>query len=68
MDLTENYLNSFYDTLAKEHTTILKDLKDNKGEENEKKDKAQYIQVSHLNKMMNDVIKLRNMRKKIVNL
>jgi hypothetical protein len=68
MDLTENYLNSFYDALAKEHTTILKDLKDNKGEENEKKDKAQYIQVSHLNKLMNDVIKLRNMRKKIVNL
>jgi len=67
MDLTENYLNSFYDALSKEHTTILKDLKDNK-EENEKKDKAQYIQVSHLNKLMNDVIKLRNMRKKIVNL
>ena len=68
MDLTDNCINTFYDALAKEHTTILKELKDNKGEENEKKDKAQYIQVSHLNKLMSDVIKLRNMRKKIVNL
>jgi hypothetical protein len=68
MDLTDNCINTFYDALAKEHTTILKDLKDNKGEENEKKDKAQYIQVSHLNKLMSYVIKLRNMRKKIVNL
>jgi hypothetical protein len=69
MDLTEHLINNFYDALAKEHQTILKDLKDDKGEEEtEKKVKSLHVEVSHINKMMSDVIKLRTMRKKISSL
>jgi hypothetical protein len=66
MDLSDNLINQFYDALSKEHTTLLKDLKESKGEsENEKKEKAQHIQVSQINKLLNDLVRLRTLRKKI---
>ena len=67
MDLTENHLNCFYESLAKEHQTILNNLKSSHEEEREK-EKANYVQINLINQLMNNVLKLRNMRKKIANL
>ena len=66
-DISEQYLNKTYEDLNKEQMRLMNDLKNNSGE-NEEANKEVDIQkqLTLLNSLMIQVLKLRNLRKKII--
>ena len=66
-DISEQYLNKTYEDLNKEQMRLMNDLKSNSGE-NEESSKEVDIQkqLTLLNSLMREVLKLRNLRKKII--
>ena len=62
MDLTEQYLNGVYDTLLREQLKILTDIKSGTTEH---KATSEHRQISLLTSLLSNVLKLRDLRKKL---
>jgi hypothetical protein len=64
--LTTQYLNRVYDDLAKEHYSLMIKMKEGGGKGNEdtfKKNEDKYFkQINIFTRIMNDIVKLRNIR------
>lgn len=60
-DLTEQTLNNFYDSLARENQKLLNELK---GDCEPQKEKEVTKQLSLINPLMVNILKLKNYRKK----
>jgi hypothetical protein len=61
--LNEYYLEQLYDTLSKEHMKLMNELKQNK---DDSKDTDIQKQITMLNSLMINSLKLRNLKKKIM--
>jgi hypothetical protein len=61
--ITEQYLNKTWDDLAREQTELQKKMKDRTTDEMIKKEKNYTRQLLLFNKIMTDLVKLRNLRK-----
>ncbi len=65
-DLTENYFNNIYDQLAREQTALLNSLKNDEFKDVKGKNKNYNKQVQILTHLLNDIIRLRNIRKELL--
>ena len=66
-DISEQYLNKTYEDLNKEQMRLMNDLKSNSGENEESsKEVDKQKQLTLLNSLMIQVLKLKNLRKKII--
>jgi len=65
-DLTENYFNNIYDQLAREQSALLNSLKNDEFKDVKNKTKNYNKQVQILTHLLNDIIKLRNIRKELL--
>lgn len=63
-DFTDQYLTKFYDDCVKEHQRLLTDMK-NLNEESMTKEADIQKQVTIINNLMTNILKLRNVKKKI---
>jgi len=66
-DITEQYLNKVYDDLQQYQLRLMNDIKTTKDMENEKKQSAITRQISLINSINMNIIKLRNLKKKTAN-
>ena len=65
-DLTEQYLDSLYESFSKEQMRLMNSLKNTQiPAENPKKEMETQRQLSILNTLMINVLRLRNLRKQI---
>ena len=64
-DLTESYLDKMYDDLSKEQMRLLTDMKNTKDADGEIKQQDIQKQLSFLNTLMLNTLRLRNLKKKI---
>jgi hypothetical protein len=64
-DLTESYLDKMYDDLSKEQMRLLTDMKNTKDADGEVKQQDIQKQLSFLNTLMINTLRLRNLKKKI---
>ncbi len=64
-DLTESYLDKMYDDLSKEQMRLLTDMKNTKDADGEIKQQDIQKQLSFLNTLMINTLRLRNLKKKI---
>ena len=64
-DLTEQYLSKLYDDLIKEHQKLLTDMK-NLNENSLIKESDIQKQLTIMNNLMTNVLKLKNIRKRII--
>jgi hypothetical protein len=64
-DLTETYLDKMYDDLSKEQMRLLTDMKNTKDADGEVKQQDIQKQLSFLNTLMINTLRLRNLKKKI---
>jgi hypothetical protein len=66
-DLTEQYLNKVYEDLSKEHLRLMTDMKNGGSGESELKDKETDLvkQITLINTLMLNCMKLRNLKKKL---
>ena len=64
-DLTDNYLDKMYDDLSKEQMRLLTDMKNTKDADGEVKQQDIQKQLSFLNTLMINTLRLRNLKKKI---
>lgn len=66
-DLTEQYLDSLYDNFHKEQMRLMGSLKNTQlPAENPKKEQEIQKQLSYLNTLMINILRLRNLRKAIL--
>jgi hypothetical protein len=66
-DITEQYLNKVYDDLQQYQLRLMNDIKTTNEMENEKKQSAITRQISLINSINMNIIKLRNLKKKTAN-
>ena len=65
-DLTENYLDKLYDDLSKEQMRLMTEMTNCKDAESSCKEQEIQKQLSYLNTLMINSLRLRNLKKKIV--
>jgi predicted aldo/keto reductase-like oxidoreductase len=65
-DLTENYLDKLYDDLSKEQMRLMTEMKNCKDAESNSKEQDIQKQLSYLNTLMINTLRLRNLKKKIM--
>ena len=65
-DLTENYLDKLYDDLSKEQMRLMTEMKNCKDAESSGKEQDIQKQLSFLNTLMINALRLRNLKKKII--
>jgi len=65
-DLTENYLDKLYDDLSKEQMRLMTEMKNCKDAESSSKEQDIQKQLSYLNTLMINSLRLRNLKKKIM--
>jgi len=65
-DLTETWFNNIYDMMAREQTALLNSLKNDEFKDVKGKNKNYNKQVQILTHLLNDIIRLRNIRKELL--
>lgn len=65
-DLTEQYLDKLYDDLSKEQMRLMSEMKNCKDPEHSSKEQDIQKQLSLLNTLMINTLRLRNLKKKIL--
>ena len=65
-DLTEQYLDKLYDDLSKEQMRLMGELKNCKDPESSSKEQDIQKQLTLLNTLMINTLRLRNLKKKIL--
>ena len=63
-DITEQYLNRFYEDLHREQMTLMNSMKSTTEKENEK---SITKQITQINQLMLGTLRLRNLRKQLSN-
>jgi len=65
-DLTEQYLDKLYDDLSKEQMRLMSEMKNCKDPESSNKEQDIQKQLTMLNTLMINTLRLRNLKKKIM--
>ena len=65
-DMTESYLEKLYDDLSKEQMRLMTEMKNCKDPESSSKEQDIQKQLSLLNTLMINTLRLRNLKKKIL--
>jgi hypothetical protein len=65
-DLTEQYLDKLYDDLSKEQMRLMSEMKNCKDPESSNKEQDIQKQLTLLNTLMINTLRLRNLKKKIM--
>lgn len=65
-DMTEVYLDTLYDNLSKEQMRLMGELKNSKGVEETNKEKDIQKQLTLLNTLMINTLRLRNLKRQLI--